>query len=194
MPAARYCSISCCVRQTIRSAYRAAIRSSPEKAAVLAGLDLSPEAEVVDAGGALVTPGFVDPHTHALFGRYRADEYALRVAGRSYVEIAAAGGGIHASVADFRARSDEELLAASLPRLRRMIAGGSTTIEVKSGYGLSLAEELRALRLVGELDAELPAVLVPTFLGAHEIPPERRGDREAFVAEIGAEGLRTDGV
>lgn len=152
--------------------------------AVRRAADLAPDARVIDAGGALVTPGYVDPHTHALFGRYRADEYALRVAGRPYVEIAAAGGGIHASVADFRERDDAGLAGLTLPRLRRMVRNGSTTIEVKSGYGLDLEQELRALRLVRDLDACLPATLVPTFLGAHEIPPERRGDREAFVAEI----------
>lgn len=151
---------------------------------VRAAVALAEGARVVDAGGALVTPGYVDPHTHALFGRYRADEYALRVAGTPYVEIAAAGGGIHASVSDFRERGDDELLALSLPRLRRMIRGGSTTIEVKSGYGLDLEQELRALRLIADLDAFLPAALVPTFLGAHEIPAGRREDRAAYVDEI----------
>jgi imidazolonepropionase len=151
---------------------------------VLASVILVPDASLVNAGGALVTPGFVDAHTHALFGRYRADEYDLRVKGAGYVEIAAAGGGIHASVEDFRRRSDDDLLELSRPRLRRMLRAGSTTIEVKSGYGLSLAEELRALHLIAQLDEELPAKLVPTFLGAHEIPPERRGDREGYVREI----------
>jgi imidazolonepropionase len=159
------------------------LAAGPE-AEVLAAVDLSPDAQVIDAGGALVTPGFVDPHTHALFGRYRAAEYALRVAGTPYTEIAARGGGIHATVADFRSRSDAELTALSLPRLRRMIAAGSTTIEIKSGYGLSLDQELRALRLIAALDARLPATLVPTFMGAHEIPPERRDAREAFIAEL----------
>ncbi len=151
---------------------------------ILAKVELLPDAELVDAQGALVTPGFVDAHTHALFGRYRAGEYELRVKGMPYVEIAARGGGIHASVSDFRARSGEELLAASLPRLRRMTLRGSTTIEVKSGYGLSLDEELRALRIIADLDKELHAILVPTFLGAHEVPAERREDRERYVAEI----------
>jgi imidazolonepropionase len=159
------------------------VAAGPE-AEVLAAVDPDSDALVVDAGGALVTPGFVDPHTHALFGRYRADEYALRVAGTPYVEIAARGGGIHASVRDFRARSDEDLIALSLPRLRRMIASGSTTIEVKSGYGLERDEELRALRLIATLGEQLPATLVPTWLGAHEIPPERQDAREAFVAEL----------
>lgn len=171
-------------------------------AVALAGgriLAAGPEAEVLaecgrterelDAAGALVTPAYVDPHTHALFGRYRADEYALRVAGRPYVEIAASGGGIHASVRDFRGRSDEELLALTRPRLRRMAVAGSATIEVKTGYGLNLEQELRALRLIDRLGAELPLTLVATFLGAHEIPPERRGDRAAYLREICAEWL-----
>ncbi len=159
------------------------LAAGPE-AAVLATLAPGPGCREIDAGGALVTPAYVDPHTHALFGRYRADEFAQRVAGLPYMEIAAAGGGIHASVADFRARSDAELLALSRPRLKRMMASGSATIEVKTGYGLDLEQELRALRLIAALAEELPATLVPTFLGAHEIPPARRGDHAAFVEEI----------
>ena len=159
------------------------LAAGPE-AAVLAAVTTGPDTRELDAGGALVTPGFVDPHTHALFGRYRADEFDLRVRGAAYVDIAAAGGGIHASVADFRGRSDEDLLALSRPRLRRMLRSGSTTIEVKSGYGLDLEQELRALRLIAALDAELPGTLVPTFLGAHEIPPEGRADRDAYVSAI----------
>ena len=166
------------------AAYGGRIVAAGLEADVLRAAQPTAAARIVDACGALVTPGFVDPHTHGLFGRYRADEYAKRVAGVPYVEIAAAGGGIHASVGDFRERSDEALLALSRPRLRRLIANGSTTIEVKSGYGLSLEQELRSLRLISELGGELPATLVPTFLGAHEIPPEARGDRAAHVRAI----------
>jgi imidazolonepropionase len=161
------------------------IVAAGSEAEVLASLDLDSGASVIDAGGALVTPGYVDPHTHALFGRYRADEYAMRVAGHPYTEIAAAGGGIHASVRDFRARDDAELMAMARPRLARMAMAGSTTIEVKSGYGLSLEEELRALLLVDRLDGEMPSTLVATFLGAHEIPAEHKGEgREAYIREI----------
>jgi len=164
------------------------LAAGPE-AGVLAACRPAPDCQELDAGGALVTPAYVDPHTHALFGRYRADEFALRVAGVSYMEIAAAGGGIHASVADFRERSDAELLALSRPRLMRMMLAGSATIEIKTGYGLDLEQELRALRLIAALAEELPATLVPTFLGAHEVPPARRGDREAYVEEIVSEWL-----
>ncbi len=161
------------------------IVASGHEAEVLGAVTLGSDTTEVDARGALVTPGYVDPHTHALFGRYRADEYDMRVAGRPYTEIAAAGGGIHASVRDFRERDDVDLLALTRPRLARMIMAGSTTIEVKSGYGLSLEEELRAMLLVDRLEGEMPATLVPTFLGAHEIPAEHRGaGREAFIREI----------
>ncbi|MBM4116773.1 imidazolonepropionase [bacterium] len=159
------------------------LAAGPE-AAVLAACEPAPDCLEIAAGGALVTPAYVDPHTHALFGRYRYEEFALRVAGRPYLEIAAAGGGIHASVADFRCRSDEELLALSRPRLKRMLLAGSATIEVKTGYGLDLEQELRGLRLIAGLAEELAVRLVPTFLGAHEIPPERRADRADYVEEI----------
>jgi len=167
------------------AAFEGRVVAAGPEASVLSAVEPTPGAVEIDAGGALVTPGYVDPHTHALFGRYRADEYAMRVAGRPYAEIAASGGGILASVRDFRERADAELLALSRPRLRRMIMAGSTTIEVKSGYGLSLEEELRALLLIERLDGEMQARLVPTFLGAHEIPEEHRGeDREEFIREI----------
>ncbi|MCP4548973.1 MAG: imidazolonepropionase [bacterium] len=159
------------------------VAAGPESE-VLRELELDQETIEVDAGGALVTPGFVDPHTHAMFGRYRADEYALRVAGKPYVEIAAMGGGIHASVSDFNKRSDEELLEMNLRRLRRMILSGSTTIEVKSGYALNLDNELRALELISHMDRELPIPLIATFLGAHEIPPKWRENREVHIREI----------
>lgn len=132
------------------------------------------EAAIVDCGGGVLTPGFVDSHTHALFGRPRYEEQELRAAGAGYMEIARRGGGIHASVRDLRARSEDELVALAIPRLRRLAATGVTTVEVKSGYGLTLDDELKALRAIRRLRDELPMRLVPTFLGAHEIPLEHR--------------------
>lgn len=141
-----------------------------------------PAVPEVDCAGGLLTPGFVDSHTHALFGRARYEEQELRAAGIGYMEIARRGGGIHASVRDLRARPDDELLALTLPRLRALAASGVTTVEVKSGYGLSLPDELRMLAVIQRLGALLPLRLVPTFLGAHEIPLEYR-DREGGRAE-----------
>lgn len=140
-----------------------------------------PHAQRVDLGGAVLTPGLVDSHTHAIFGRWRLDEYEMRCTGKSYMEIAEKGGGINASVSDLRARSEDELVDLARIRLRHMLRHGTTTVEVKSGYGLTLDDELKMLRAVRRLDDEGPLDLVPTFLGAHSIPPEYRDDREAYV-------------
>jgi imidazolonepropionase len=140
-----------------------------------------------DAAGGVVLPGFVDPHTHLLFAGSREKEFELRCRGRSYMEIAAAGGGIRASVRAFRAASDEQILRESAARCDSMLRLGTTTAEVKSGYGLSTAQELRALRLIRTLDASSPLDLVPTFLGAHEFPDEYRADREGYVELIAGE-------
>jgi len=135
----------------------------------------------IDARGRLVTPGFVDAHTHLVFAGERANEFALRNQGASYLEIAAAGGGIASTVAATRAASEDELVALARPRLRRLLAQGVTTAEVKSGYGLSLESELKMLRAIQRLDAEGPIALVPTLLAAHALPPELASDREAYV-------------
>lgn len=144
-----------------------------------------PKAEIVDCAGGVLTPGFVDSHTHAIFGRSRHAEQELRAAGVGYMEIAKRGGGIHSSVRDLRERNEDELVALAAARLARLAAHGSTTIEVKSGYGLSLESELRTLRVIRRLAADLPIRLVPTFLGAHEIPLEYREaprTREDYIA------------
>ncbi len=133
-----------------------------------------PDAELVDCARGVLTPGFVDSHTHAIFGRARYEEQEMRAAGVGYLEIAKRGGGIHSSVRDLRERSEEDLVALAAERLRRLAAHGTTTIEVKSGYGLSLESELRTLRVIRRLATELPVRLVPTFLGAHEVPLEYR--------------------
>ena len=143
--------------------------------------------EVLDAGGRLVTPGLVDCHTHAVFAGDRANEFALRAAGKTYLEIAAAGGGIGATLGPTRAASDAELEALLAARLAAAAAGGTTTIEVKSGYDLTVAGELRLLRCVAAVAAmgRGPRI-VPTLL-AHLVPAERQADRAAYVAELARE-------
>ncbi len=133
-----------------------------------------PDAAEVDCAGGVLTPGLVDSHTHAVFGGPRHPEHEQRAAGADYMEIARQGGGIHSSVRDLRGRTDDELVALALPRLARIAAKGVTTIEVKSGYGLSMHDELRTLDVVRRLADLTPLRLVPTWLGAHEIPAECR--------------------
>ncbi len=144
-------------------------------------------ARTVDAEGGLVLPGWVDAHTHLLFAATREDEFVMRIEGRSYQEIAAAGGGIHSSVRHFRETGDEALLARARRNLDLALGLGTTTMEVKSGYGLSLDEELRALRLIRTLRETHPVEVVPTFLGAHEIPREWRDDRAGYVRLVAGE-------
>ena len=141
-------------------------------------------ARAIDCGGGVLTPGLVDSHTHALFGRARYDEQELRAAGLDYMEIARRGGGIHASVRDLRARGEDELVALARRRLTRLAAYGVTTVEVKSGYGLTLDDELKSLRAIARLRDELPLRIVPTFLGAHEIPLEHRESAAARAAYV----------
>jgi imidazolonepropionase len=140
--------------------------------------------ERVDGRGGLLAPGFVDSHTHAVFGRWRAWEYALRARGVPYQEIARQGGGIHASVRDVRALPEDALVERTRPRLADMLALGTTTAEVKSGYGLDTEAELKMLRAVQRLHAEGPLDLVPTFLGAHEVPGEYAGRRSEYVERV----------
>ena len=133
-----------------------------------------PNADRVDCARRVLMPGLVDSHTHAIFGRPRYDEQEMRAAGADYMEIARRGGGIHASVRDLRARSEEELYVLAASRLDRLAAFGTTTVEVKSGYGLTVDDELKMLRVARRLADALPLRIVPTFLGAHEIPLEAR--------------------
>jgi imidazolonepropionase len=147
----------------------------------LCGESVFPENQVINAAGKVVTPGLVDSHTHLLFAGSREDEFEQRLQGRTYQEIAAQGGGINATVRRVRQASKEELKALARPRLRRLLRFGVTTIEVKSGYGLSLADEIKCLEAIAELNAEGPWELVPTFLGAHAVPPEFRDDRAGYV-------------
>lgn len=135
---------------------------------------------VVEIDGVLF-PGFIDCHTHAVFGAPRLDDHERRALGVDYKAIAAAGGGILQSVRDVRSRSAAELEALTRSRLNTLIAHGATTIEVKSGYGLELEAELKQLRVIRRLAGDVRATLIPTFLGAHDVPPEYRGKRAAYV-------------
>ncbi len=146
--------------------------------------DLPPlptDTETIDATGKIVLPGFVDSHTHLVFAGTREVEFEQRLQGKTYQEIAAASGGINATVFRVRASSKEELKRLARRRLDRMLRFGVTTVEVKSGYGLSLADEIKCLEVIAELNAEGPLELVPTFLGAHALPPEFAHDREGYV-------------
>jgi imidazolonepropionase len=136
------------------------------------------DAQIVDCRNGVLTPGLVDSHTHAVFGKPRFEEQELRAQGRGYMEIARRGGGIHASVRDLRERSEDELFDLAVPRLRALASYGATTVEIKSGYGLSLDDELKSLRVIERLGKTLPLRIVGTWLGAHEIPHEYRGSAE----------------
>lgn len=136
----------------------------------------------LDAAGGLVTPGLVDPHTHLVFAGDRSGEYAQRAAGASYLDIAAAGGGIAHTMRATRQADLDTLVALATPRLDRLLASGVTTAEVKSGYGLEHQAELRMLRVVRALDDAHPIDLVPTFLGAHTVPPDRK--RAPYLDEV----------
>ncbi len=138
----------------------------------------------VSAGGGAVVPGFVDAHTHVLFAGDRAFELPLKVAGASYAEIARRGGGLYATVRATRAASDRTLLAETAARIRRMARHGTTTVEVKSGYALDVPGELRLLRLIPRLAGEVGLAVVPTFLGAHAVPPEHAGRPDAYVDRL----------
>lgn len=129
------------------------------------------DCDVVDADGRIVLPGFVDAHTHPVFAGDRSNELEMRSAGASYEEIAAAGGGIMSTVRATRASPEDDLLAQSRKHAEWMLRAGTTTAEVKSGYGLTLEDELKILRVIRRLDKETPISLVPTFLGAHAVPP-----------------------
>ena len=139
---------------------------------------------VIDASGRLVTPGLVDAHTHLVFAGHRAQEFEMRVRGAGYAEILAAGGGILTTVRATREASLDDLVALGKARLGRMLAHGTTTVEAKSGYGLSLPDELKILRATARLSRAQTIDLVPTFLGAHVVPAERRADPDGYVREV----------
>ncbi|MCW1839240.1 imidazolonepropionase [Prosthecomicrobium hirschii] len=146
-------------------------------------------AETVDCAGRWITPGLIDCHTHLVHAGDRAHEFELRLQGASYEEIARAGGGIVSSVKATRAASEAELVAATLPRLDALIAEGVTTIEVKSGYGLDLDNEAKQLRAARRLATVRDIGVATTFLGAHALPVEAGGDKDAYIAKVVAEML-----
>jgi len=160
-------------------------------------IPLAPDAVVVDAAGGTVLPGFVDPHTHLVFAGDRRDELRRRLAGATYAEIAAGGGGILHTVAATRAASEDDLVESAGRRLAEMLRCGTTSAEVKSGYGLETATELKLLRAIRRVATGQPIDLTATFLGAHEIPTEYRGRRRAYldlvtkemIPAVAAEGL-----
>lgn len=135
----------------------------------------------IDAEERLVTPGLVDPHTHVVWAGNRADEFERRIAGATYQQLMAEGGGINATVRATREADLSTLIEESKPRLLRMLRHGTTTVEVKTGYGLSTEAEIKMLNAIAVLDTELPIDLVPTFMGAHAIPPEFANDVEGYV-------------
>jgi imidazolonepropionase len=142
------------------------------------------DAEVLDAEGRLVMPGFVDPHTHAAFAGSREAELAQKLAGKTYAEIAREGGGIRSTVRVTRQASKDQLLEEVETRVRRMVASGTTTLEVKSGYGLTLEDEVKLLEVISTLPERLPVNVVPTFLGAHAVPEEYEGDPQGYVDHL----------
>ncbi len=135
----------------------------------------------VDCGGRTVLPGFVDPHTHPVFGQTREAEFIMRIQGKSYEEIAGAGGGIRNSVRRFREEDKQRIEQLTLGRIKTFLEYGTTSIEAKSGYGLSTADEIKSLEIIADLQKLQPLEMTPTFLGGHEVPDEYQTDREAYI-------------
>jgi imidazolonepropionase len=146
-------------------------------------------AEIIDCVGRWITPGLIDCHTHLVHAGNRANEFEMRLAGATYEDVAKAGGGIVSSVKALRAASEDDLVAQSLPRLDALIAEGVTTIEIKSGYGLDLENEAKSLKAARRLGDERPVTVRTSFLGAHALPPEARGDKDSYIDLVASEML-----
>lgn len=144
-------------------------------------------AAVIDAEGKVVMPGFVDPHTHIVYSGDRLNEFELKIKGADYLEILTSGGGIISTVRNTRAATEDELVASALRRLDKMFACGTTTCEIKSGYGLDLETEMKMLRVIEELEKSHPMTIVPTLLAAHAVPPEFKENAAGYVDLICSE-------
>lgn len=142
------------------------------------------EAKEVNLNNAWVTPGFIDCHTHLVFGGDRSGEFEKRLQGVSYAEIAAQGGGIASTVKATREASEQELLASALKRVKHLLSEGVTTLEIKSGYGLTLESERKVLKVIRKLGEILPATVKATCLAAHDIPPEYKGKADDYITHI----------
>lgn len=140
--------------------------------------------ETIDCAGRWITPGLVDCHTHIIYGGNRAHEFELRLAGATYDEISRAGGGIVSTMRATRSASEEQLLDAARKRVETLMRDGVTTLEIKSGYGLDLDSEMKSLRAARRLGEILPLSVVTTFLGAHALPPEANGDKDAYITQV----------
>ncbi|MCL0059836.1 imidazolonepropionase [Dehalococcoidia bacterium] len=167
------------------------------KERILKDFEIQDDTPIIDARGQCVTPGLVDAHTHAVFCGWREKELALKLKGYSYMDILQEGGGILNTVEKTRRATEDELIMQGKKSLNRMLAHGTTTIEAKSGYGLNLEGELKSLRVLKELDRTHPVDIIPTFLGAHVVPEEYKGNKQDFVdlvinemiPEVAAQGL-----
>jgi imidazolonepropionase len=172
------------LRDGVVAAHRGTIVFVGPAASLRGNVEMEPAATRVDASGCIVAPGFVDPHTHLVYAGNRNDELQARLDGATYAELAARGGGIIRTVAATRASTEQDLFEAARKRLDAMLASGTTTCEVKSGYGLTLESEVRQLRVIQRLNAEHPIDVVATFLGAHEVPEEFRVRPDDYVALV----------
>jgi imidazolonepropionase len=171
------------------AAYKGLIVDVGSTEEVLARVQTGPTTRIIDARGRAVIPGFVDPHTHICFAGDRADEFAMRLQGATYLEIAAMGGGIMSTVKATRQATEPALVDQGLKRLDAIALTGTTTVEIKSGYGLTTPDELKQLRAIRTMAERHPLDIVPTFMGAHELAPEYKNDREGYIRLICEEML-----